>query len=281
MTRFVVDGSTTVLTGAASGIGRSLAHELSRRGGNLVLLDRDAEGLGRVAADIRASRPGRTVLTHVVDLGDAVAALATAEAVRDVTPRIDLLVNNAGVALGGRFDQISLEDFSWVLDINFRAVVVMAHTLLPCLVATPGSHIANVSSLFGLVAPGGQTAYASSKFAVRGFGDALRQELALLDVGVTTVHPGGIRTHIAESARLGAGVTAEEHEIGRVAFAKLLRIEPDVAARHIVDGVVRRRPRVLIGASTYALDIAARIAPGSYGRLLALGDRQMRDRAAR
>ena len=228
MSRFVVDGSTTVLTGAASGIGRAVAGELSRRGGNLVLLDRDAVGLETVARALRSSRPDRHVSTYVVDLADSTAALTVAEAVREVTPRIDLLVNNAGVALGGQFDQVSLEDFMWVVDVNFRAVVILTHTLLPRLVDAPGAHIANVSSLFGLVAPGGQTAYAASKFAVRGFGDALRQELAPLDIGVTTVHPGGIRTRIAEDARVGAGVSEEEHELGRAAWEKLLTIEPEV-----------------------------------------------------
>jgi short-subunit dehydrogenase len=110
------------------------------------------------------------------------------------------------VSRGGRLSQVSLGDFDWLMSVNFRAVVVMTHTLLPNLLATPGSHLCNVSSLFGLIAPGGQTAYSASKFAVRGFSDALRQELVEDGVGVTTVHPGGIRTRIAEDARIGEGV---------------------------------------------------------------------------
>lgn len=281
MTRFVVDGGTAVVSGAANGIGLALARELSARGSNLVLLDRDSVRLADAATALSATRPDRTVVTHVVDLADRAAALETAESIRAATPRVDLLVNNAGVALGGRLDQVSLEDFEWVIDVNFRAVVLLTHTLLPRLIATPGSHLVNISSLFGLVAPGGQTAYAASKFAVRGFGDALRQELAPHDVGVTTVHPGGIRTGIAESARVGGGVSAEEHALGRKAWQSLLTIEPEAAARRIVDGAERRKPRVLIGASTYALDVVARAAPGSYGRLLAAGDALMRRRLER
>ena len=210
MRRYVVDGGTAVLTGAASGIGRAVAKELSRRGAHLVLLDRDETGLLAVADELRSSRPDRAVTTYVVDLADRDATLAVAEQIRDETPHVHLLVNNAGIALAGRFDQISLEDVDAVMAVNFRAVVILTHTLLPSLVATRGSHIANVSSLFGIIAPAGQTAYSASKFAVRGFGDALRLELAEQGVGVTTVHPGGIATRIAESARIGAGVDPAE-----------------------------------------------------------------------
>jgi short-subunit dehydrogenase len=280
VSRFVVDGATAVVTGAAGGIGLAVATLLSQRGAHLVLLDRDAAGLDRAVASLARSRADRAVSSYVVDLADADACLATAQAVRDAHPHVHLLVNNAGVALGGRLSQVSLDDVDWVMAVNFRAVVVMTHTLLPNLLSTRGSHICNVSSLFGLIAPGGQTAYSASKFAVRGFSDALRQELAEEGVGVTTVHPGGIRTRIAEDARIGSGVDADEHAAYSEIWRRLLTIEPEVAARRIVDGIERRRPRVLIGASTYALDAAARIAPGSYGRLLAAGDALVR-RAAR
>jgi short-subunit dehydrogenase len=279
--RFVVDGATAVVTGAAGGIGRAVALELSARGAHLVLLDRDEVGLASVAAHLRDTRPDRAVTTYAVDLGDRTAALATAEGIAAAHPHVHLLVNNAGVALGGRFAEVALEDVEWLLAINLHAVLLMTHTLLPNLVATRGSHIVNVSSLFGLIAPPGQTAYATSKFAVRGFGDALREELAEHEVGVTTVHPGGIRTNIAESARVGAGVDPAEYEQGRRAWTKLLSIDPAVAARLIVDGAERRKPRVLIGASTYVLDVVARVAPGHYGRLVAAGNERLTRRLAR
>lgn len=274
MRRYVVDGGTAVLTGAASGIGRATTLELARRGSSLVLLDRDADGLEAVADEARRLRPDRSVVTHVVDLSDGDAALAAAEQVRDAHPHVHLLVNNAGVALAGRFDQVSMADVDWLLSINLRAVLLMTHTMLPSLLSTYGSHVCNLSSVFGLAGPPGQTAYVTSKFGVRGFGDSLRQELAPYGVGVTTVHPGGVATSIAVSQRQGPGVSDAEMSRGLDAARRLLVLDPAVAARKIVDGVERRRPRVLIGREAYLLDAMARIAPGSYGVLLrAFNDR--------
>ena len=216
-------GRTAVLTGAASGIGEQLAHGLAVRGSHLVLLDRDVARLDQVAQRIRTTHPGITVEAVVVDLADRDAATAAARGIAEAHPRIGLLVNNAGVALGGNFEHLSLDDFEWVVDVNFRAPVLLTHHLLPALLAEPGSHVVNLSSLFGLIAPAGQTAYAASKFALRGFSQALRAELAEHGTGVTTVHPGGVRTRIAQSARMSAGVPAEELQLGRDSFDKLLR----------------------------------------------------------
>jgi short-subunit dehydrogenase len=268
MSRFVFEGGTAVVTGAASGIGESLAHALARRGMGLVLVDRDAARLDAVAAAIRDARPGIRIATHVADLADREATAAVARAIRDAHPRLRLLVNNAGVGLSGRFDQVTLDEFAWVLDVNFHAVVQLTHLLLPALRAEPCSHLVNVSSLFGLIAPAGQAAYAASKFAVRGFTEALRHELAEDGIGVTSVHPGGVRTRIAETARRGSGVAPEDHEAGIREFAKLLRIDPADAAAAIVAGIERRRGRVLIGWSATVLDMLARLLPSSYGRLL-------------
>jgi short-subunit dehydrogenase len=267
MSRFVFDDGTAVVTGAASGIGEALAHALARRGSDLVLLDRDADRLQRVADAVRTGSSVR-VETHVVDLADAGATGQVAEAILGEHPRIRLLVNNAGVGLSGRFDQVTLEEFDWVIDVNFRAVVHLTHRLLPALKAEHGSHVVNLSSLFGLVAPAGQSAYAASKFAVRGFTEALRLELAVDGIGVTSVHPGGVRTRIAASSRRGSGVAPEEHEAGVREFSKLLRIEPADAAETILSGVERRRGRVLIGAAARVLDVVARLLPTSYGRVL-------------
>ncbi|MFC0506248.1 SDR family NAD(P)-dependent oxidoreductase [Micromonospora costi] len=271
MRSFDFDGGTAVVTGAASGIGEALAHGLARRGSHLVLLDRDADGLDGVVAAIREAHPALPVTTYLVDLADAAATARTAEEVRHRHPRIRLLVNNAGVALGGRFDQVTFDEFSWVVDINFRAVAQLTHALLPALKAEPGAHLVNVSSLFGLIAPAGQTAYAASKFAVRGFTEALRHELVDNGIGVTSVHPGGINTRIAANARVGSGVARAEYEQGRRQFEKLLTIPPARAAEVILRGVARRRGRVLIGWSAKLPDLLARVAPASYGRVLALG----------
>ena len=269
MRPYVVAGGTAVVTGAASGIGAALATALAARGSHLVLLDRDADRLADVAATVRAASPAVTVSTHVVDLADPVLTQQVADRVVAENPGTTLLVNNAGVALAGRFDQVTLEEFEWVMAINVRAAVRLTHALLPVLKANPGSHLVNVSRLFGLIAPAGQSAYSTSKFAIRGFTEALRHELVDDGVGVTSVHPGGIKTRIAETARLGSGVPQAEGEEGKRQFARLLTIEPETAAELIVRAVQRRRPRLLIGASARIPDVLARIAPGSYGRLLA------------
>ena len=261
MTDFEFAGGTAVVTGAASGIGAALATALAARGADLVLLDRDADRLAAVAGPLRAE-------THVVDLADGAATVAVGEAILAAHPRVRLLVNNAGMALGGRFDQVTLAEYEEVIDVNFRAVVRLTHTLLPALRAEPGSHLVNVSSIFGLIAPMGQSAYAASKFAVRGFSEVLRQELAG-EVGVTTVHPGGVRTRIAESARVGSGVSAAEYAEQIKVWQKVLTIPPERAAALIVDAVEHRRPRLLIGASAKVPDVLSRALPATSGTVYA------------
>ncbi|WP_435208699.1 SDR family NAD(P)-dependent oxidoreductase [Micromonospora sp. bgisy143] len=271
MRRFEFAGGTAVVTGAASGIGAALAHGLADRGADLVLLDRDAERLDAVVAAIGAAHPDRRVHTYRVDLADATATARVAAEIGKRHPRVRLLVNNAGVGLGGRFDQVTFDEFSWVIEINFRAVAQLTHALLPALKAEPGAHLVNVSSLFGLIAPAGQVAYAASKFAVRGLTEALRHELVDDGIGVTSVHPGGIRTRITENARVGSGVSIEEYTAGRAQFEKLLTIAPERAAEVILRAVERRRGRVLIGWSAKVPDLLARIMPASYHRVLVVG----------
>jgi short-subunit dehydrogenase len=262
-------GGTAVVTGAASGIGAALAAALAARGSNLVLLDRDADRLADVVEGVRRTHPAVRVQTVVVDLSDDETTARVVGELAAAHPEVTLLVNNAGVALGGRFDQVTLEEFDWVMAINFRAVVRLTHAFLSTLKAHPGAHLVNVSSVFGIFAPAGQAAYSASKFAVRGFSEAVRHELAENGVGVTVVHPGGIRTRIAESARTGSGVSVEEYEQGRRQFAKLLTIPPEVAAARIVEAVERRRPRLLIGWSATVPDVLVRLLPGSYWKLIA------------
>jgi short-subunit dehydrogenase len=269
MQRYRFEGGTAVVTGAASGIGAALAAQLADRGSHLVLLDRDAERLARVAAGVRAAHPALSVATYVVDLADDAATEKIGATLAAAHPETTLLVNNAGVALGGRFDQVTLEEFDWVMAINFRAVVRLTAALLPVLKAHPGAHLVNVSSVFGLIAPAGQAAYSASKFAVRGFTEAIRHELAEDGVGVTAVHPGGIRTRIAETARTGSGVSREEWERGQRQFRRLLRMDPAKAAAQIVAAIERRKPRLLIGWSAKVPDVLARLAPGSYWRVMA------------
>ena len=269
MDAYRFSGGTAVVTGAASGIGAALATQLAARGSNLVLVDRDKERLDGVADGVRRDHPQLAVDTYVVDLSDDAATGEAAESLAAAHPGTTLLVNNAGVALGGRFDQVTLEEFDWVMAVNFRSVVRLTHAFLPALKAHPGSHLVNVSSVFGIFAPAGQAAYSASKFAVRGFSEAVRHELAEDGVGVTVVHPGGIRTRIAESARTGSGVSVEEYEQGRTQFARLLTMPPEDAAAQIVAAIERRRPRLLIGWSAKVPDVLVRLMPGTYWKLIA------------
>jgi short-subunit dehydrogenase len=265
---YLFAGRTAVVTGAASGIGEQVAHGLAARGSGLVLVDRDAPRLDKVAGSLRADHPDLSVETHVADLADRAAVIRTAEEIRARHPVLGLLVNNAGVALGGRFDQVGLDEFEWVMAVNFTAPLLLIHHLLPALTAERGAHLVNVSSLYGLIAPAGQSAYSASKFALRGLSEALRTELLESGVGVTTVHPGGVRTRIAESARIGAGVPAGEVEGQQRVFAALLTYPPAKAAADILAGVERRRGRVLVAASAKIPDLLARLLPVSHMRVI-------------
>ncbi|WP_375424476.1 SDR family NAD(P)-dependent oxidoreductase [uncultured Friedmanniella sp.] len=265
---YVFAGGTAVVTGAAGGMGEQLARLLADRGSALVLVDRDADRLAAVVAAIRAAHPALDVSSRVVDLAEPEQVTALADWILAEHPRPTLLVNNAGVALAGRFDQLTMTEFDWVLQVNFAAPVALTHALLPALLASPGSHIVNLSSLYGLVAPAGQTAYAASKFALRGFSQALGGELERCGVGVTTVHPGGIRTRIAETARIAAAASPAQAEAGKARMAKLLTYPADRAAAEILDGVQHRRPRVLITRTATALDLLSRLLPVGHQRLL-------------
>lgn len=267
---YVFAGGTAVVTGAASGMGEQLARQLAARGSALVLVDRDAERLAGVAAAIQTADPAVTVDTHVADLAETEQLAALAGGILIDHPRITLLVNNAGVALAGRFDQITLDDFDWVMRINVTAPVALTHHLLPALLSSPGSHIVNTSSLYGLISPAGQSAYSASKFALRGFSQALGAELVDRGVGVTTVHPGGIRTRIAETARVGAGVPAEQVQAGQALMDRLLSYPAEQAAAEILDAVEHRRARLLIASSATIPDVAARLLPVGHARLLGL-----------
>jgi NAD(P)-dependent dehydrogenase (short-subunit alcohol dehydrogenase family) len=180
-----------------------------------------------------------------------------------------LLINNAGVALLGDFQEVSLEDFRWLMEINFWGTVYGVKYFLPLLKREPRAHIVNLSSVFGIIAPAGQAAYSASKFAVRGFTEALRHELEGSNIGVSCVHPGGIRTPIARHARLGAATPAAKREESIARFERLARTPPEKAAGVILRGVERRSSRILIGADAYVIDTLQRLRPATYWRSLA------------
>ncbi|MBB6097387.1 short-subunit dehydrogenase [Deinobacterium chartae] len=268
MRPYPVRGGVAVVTGAASGIGRALGVELAARGSHLALIDRDAAGLEAVTSELRARHPDVRVSAHLFDLAhpDSIADLT--DAVLRAQRRVTLLINNAGVALGGHFTELTLEEFEWVMSVNFRAVVAMTGAFLPALRCSLDAHVVNVSSVFGLVAPAGQSAYAASKYAVRGFSEALRHELAPRGVGVTVVHPGGIRTAIARNARTASGTDPAQAERGRREIEKVLRMDPAQAARTILNAAERRQGRVLVGHDAALLDVVARLLPGRYWQVL-------------
>ncbi|MCA1615743.1 MAG: SDR family NAD(P)-dependent oxidoreductase [Acidobacteria bacterium] len=266
--RMWLEGRTAVVTGAGGGIGRAIAVSLARRGCHLALADVDEAGMTGTANLARDHRV--RVTRHRLDVADRDAVANFPALVAAGHPGVDVLVNNAGVAVGGTFEQVSEEDFEWLFEINFWGVVRMTRAFLPLLRASGDARVVNLSSVFGLVAPPEQAAYAASKFAVRGFSEALRHELEGSGVGVTVVHPGGVATSISEKARVPAGVSLEEVERRRERFRKLLRLPPEVAGELIVRGVERRQPRVLVGSDAKLLSAIARLLPVSYWKVLAL-----------
>jgi NADP-dependent 3-hydroxy acid dehydrogenase YdfG len=262
-------GRVAVVTGAAGGIGHAIAHALARRSCHLALTDIDVDALERSATGLGAAAPGLRVTRHVLDVADRAAVAALPAAVWDAHGRVDLLVNNAGVALGGFFEQVSEADFDWLMDINFHGLVRMTRAFLPLLRASDDARIVNLSSLYGLISPPGQTAYSASKFAVRGFSNALRHELAGSSVGVTVVHPGGVATAIARRARIAEGIPAAEVQAHMARAEKMLRMRRESAAEIIVRAVEQRRARVLVGTDAKVIALLERLAPVGYWRLLA------------
>ena len=266
-------GTIAVVTGAGSGIGRALALNLAARGCALALADVNADGLAQTVALIgETSASSAQVTTHRVDVADLSAVERFASEVVERHGGAQLLINNAGVALGGAFAEVTLDDFAWLMGINFWGVVYGCKVFLPILQHQATAHIVNLSSVFGLVAPPGQAAYASSKFAVRGFTQALRGELRGTAIRVSCVHPGGIKTNIARNARIGgAGATVDAARVqeGKEYFERVLRMPPEQAAAIIVRGVERDQARILIGNDARLLDALARLFPARVGDILA------------
>jgi NAD(P)-dependent dehydrogenase (short-subunit alcohol dehydrogenase family) len=258
---------TAVVTGAASGIGRAIAISLARRGCHLALADINEAQLAQTAQ--MAASQGIRISSHRLDVSNREEVAAFPSVVIAEHRRVDILVNNAGVALGGTFEQISEVDFEWLFEINFWGVVRMTRVFLPLLRASDDARLVYLSSLFGLISPPGQTAYSASKFAVRGFSQSLRHELLGSNVGVMVVHPGGVATAIARSARIPKGMSEDELAKRRAAADKLLRLSPEEAGEIIVRAIERRKARVLVGGDAKLMSIIERLAPVSYWKFLA------------
>jgi NAD(P)-dependent dehydrogenase (short-subunit alcohol dehydrogenase family) len=277
-TKMNLANRTAVLTGAASGIGRAIAVSLARRGCHLALADVNDAGLSETARLAQAARseppnspaPATTlrITQHHLDVGNRSAVAAFPQAVLAAHPGVDILINNAGVALGGTFEVVTEEDFEWLFAINFWGVVRMTRAFLPLLQKSDDARLVNLSSVFGLISPPGQTAYSASKFAVRGFSNSLRHELVGSHVGVTVVHPGGVATSIAENARVPKDMSPEEIARRRAIAKKGLRMPPAEAGEIIVKGIECRSPRVLVGNDAKLLSFIERLAPKSYFKVL-------------
>jgi short-subunit dehydrogenase len=264
-----IDASTiAVVTGAGSGIGRALAVHLAARGAALALCDINADQLEITRQRCYGSS---RITTHTVDVSKLEAMQDFARAVERDHGGVNLVINNAGVALNGTFEELELSDLHWLMNINFWGVVHGTHAFLPLLHAQPRAHLVNVSSVFGLVAPPGQTAYSSAKFAVRGFTESLRHELQDSNIRVSCVHPGGIKTNIARGSRAGSKLKISEAQRQQeiTQFEKSFVTSAEAAAERILRGVERFETRILIGRDATILDVLARLFPATYWRILA------------
>ena len=257
--RMTLKNRTAIVTGAASGIGRAIAVSLARRGCNLALADIDEAGL--VETERMTANGGSKASRHRLDVSSSQAVAAFPKEILAAHGGVDLLVNNAGVALGGAFEEVAEEDFEWLFGVNFWGVVRMTRAFLPVLRASDDARIVNISSVFGLIAPEGQTAYAASKFAVRGFSNALMNELEGSNVGVTVVHPGGVATGIARNARWPKSTNEDAIAAKLVIAKRALILPPETAGEIIVDGIERRAKRVLVGRDAKMIAIVERLAP--------------------
>jgi NAD(P)-dependent dehydrogenase (short-subunit alcohol dehydrogenase family) len=262
-------GKVCVITGAGSGIGRALALDLGRRGARLAISDVNGEAAADTARLCGAE-------SYRLDVSDRAAVFTHAEEVRERFGVVNLVINNAGVAMHQDVLETSVEDYEWIMGINFWGVVYGTKAFLPHLIDSGDGHLVNISSLFGLIAVPGESGYNATKFAVRGFTEALRQEMLAAGhpVGVSCVHPGGIKTSIARSARVPGGDSTEV----ATSFEKIARLSPEQAAQIILRGVQRGRPRILVGGDARAVDLLQRVLGSGYQQLVYRAASRVEDR---
>ncbi len=264
------------ITGAGSGMGRSLAVLLAARGCHVALSDINEKGLAETVKLLDGT--GVKVTSQKLDVADKDAVFAWADKVAGDHGKVNLIFNNAGVALGSVVDGGGYDDLEWIMNINFWGVVHGTKAFLPYLKDSGDGHIINTSSLFGLIAVPSQSAYNASKFAVRGFTEALRQELEMQNVGVsaTSVHPGGIKTNIAKSARMDESLTKIGMSVNSTAkFEKLFRTTADDAAAQMIRAVEKNQRRLLIGNDAKVMDLMVRIFPSAYQKLVAMSSKHL------
>jgi NADP-dependent 3-hydroxy acid dehydrogenase YdfG len=259
-------GKVAAVTGAGSGIGQALALELGRSGASLAISDVDTEGLAQTEEQLKAI--GAPVRSDRLDVTEREAFQIYADHINEHYGKVNQIYNNAGIAFTGDVDISHFKDIERVMDVDFWGVVNGTKAFLPHLSASGDGHVVNISSLFGIMSVPGQAAYNSAKFAVRGFTEALRQEMLLAGhpVAVTTVHPGGIKTAIVRNSTAAEGV--DRDELAKQFDNLVARTSPQRAARIILEAVRKNKARVLVGADAKALDILVRLTGSGYQRLL-------------
>jgi NADP-dependent 3-hydroxy acid dehydrogenase YdfG len=261
---YMLKDKVVAITGAGSGIGRALAQELDRKGCRLALTDINEQGLAETAATL-----SKAPHTQKLDVARRDDVYAWAETVKREFGTAHVVINNAGVAVAQTIDQLSYEDFEWLMDINFWGVVYGTKAFLPTLLAQREGVVVNLSSLFGLVAVPANGAYNAAKFAVRGFTEALRHELK--DSGVTAicVHPGGIKTNIAANSRFYVGPDGTtDHKASADRFQRIAATTPQQAARTIIRAIETGQERLLIGADAKLISFLQRLMPAGYWHVM-------------
>jgi short-subunit dehydrogenase len=253
-----------VITGAASGIGRALAIQLADKGYHLALADKDTDGLETLQQQIQTM--GVECFIAHLDVSDNPAFMAFAQHTHDKFNRVDMLFNNAGVSLIDSVENQTLEDFHWIMNINFWGVVHGTNAFLPYLKASPSAHIVNISSIFGLLSLPLQSAYNASKYAVRGFTEALKMEMAGSNLAVHCVHPGGIKTNITNNAKVSTNSIPKSQLIAD--FNKQQKTTAEQAAKIILAGMDKKQRRILVGEDAILLDGVVREFPDTYEDIL-------------
>lgn len=258
------DGKIAVITGAGSGIGRALAQQLNREGCRLLLCDISEEGLTATVQSLNRSEV--PVQTRIIDVADKGAMQHWATDIANEYGHVDIMINNAGVATGAPVEETKYEDIEWLMGINFWGVVYGTMEFLPLLRKSRQGHLVNISSIFGMVGIPTQSAYNAAKFAVRGYTEALRQEMVDTNVHVCCVHPGGIKTNIARSARWDGDQGQRDERVAN--FDKLANTSAASAAEQIIRAIEKRKKRLLIGLDATYLSLITRLFPVSYPRFL-------------